>query len=258
MILTELTPGETLILKQGPGAPIKDLLKYTMMDLLLKQVIGIEQVERQPSASDPVRAYKYISIGKNFRTYSSLQHEQVFLNPFSNDPDIKYFFKHFVKMAYENARTEKRYQTQVRSSRMLQDAFTITFLQKFLGGFEPTSYGMKLRAQVEDEIAHLEKTIGEEIRKDRASALNNVKQIGGNIFFIQGLDFELMKEIDEELMKEVTKSEPTTGGCGAGCYSTFDSYGHHFDSSCSSDPGSSGTDGGCGGGDGCGSGCGGD
>ncbi len=32
--LTKLTPAETLLIRSGPAAPLKDLLKYTLMDLL--------------------------------------------------------------------------------------------------------------------------------------------------------------------------------------------------------------------------------
>lgn len=37
--LSDLTPAQTLLLIEGKSVPIKDLLKVTMMDLLLRQVL---------------------------------------------------------------------------------------------------------------------------------------------------------------------------------------------------------------------------
>lgn len=253
MILSKLTPAETLMVLKGNGATLKDMLKYTMMDLFLKQILTIEDVKRQPSKRDPVRVYKYVSIGKHFTNYKHLPHELVFLSAYQKNSGIRILFRNCIKMGYENAFSERAFCKILISSQQLKDAFTTSFLRKlFGGGFSYTSTGIQLKTQVETQIQELEKTLPAQINTDKQKALATLKQIGGNVFLLNGLEFALLKEIDEELIKELKKAG-TNGGCGTGCWTTFDTYGHDFDSSCSSDTGGST----CSGDGGCSSGCGG-
>jgi hypothetical protein len=260
MILTKLTPAETLIVRHGQDAPLREMLKYTMMDLLLKQVIAMEDVEWQRSTKDPLATYKYIIPGKNFDTYRARSHENVFLFGFVKTKDIRYLFRHFVKMAYQDAKTSRHYQSMVRRNDFLAGMFDVSFFQLLFGGFSYTDAGLELRMKVEKEIEVLERTLPDLMTRDREAALDALREIGGNVFLLKGLNFELSREIEEALLNEIREYETTatSGGCGTGCFTTWHHYGGDFDSSCSSDSGgdSSGGDSGCGG-DGCGGGCGG-
>jgi hypothetical protein len=260
MILSKLTPAETLMVWKGNEATLKDMLKYTMMDLFLKQILMIEDVERQPSKRDPVRVYKYVSIGRNFTSYKHLPHEVVFLSAYQKNSGIRILFRNCVKMGYENAFSESAFCKTIVSSQQLKDSFTRSFMQKlFSGGFSYTNRGVQLKTLVETQIQELEKTLPAQINTDKQKALAILKQIGGNVFLLKGLEFALLKEIDEQLLKELNRTG-TNGGCGTGCWTTFDTYDHDFDSSCSSDTVGSACsgDGGCSSGcSGCG-GCGGD
>jgi hypothetical protein len=250
MILSKLTPAETLLVRKGNEATLKDMLKYTLMDLLLKQVLAIEEIQRQPSKHDPVRVYKYIGVGKNFTEYKCLPHELVFLFTYRKNSAIRILFRNCVKIGYENAQTEKAFSKLVMSSGELQKAFTRSFLQKIFNGFSYTNVGNQLKEKVEGEMQHLEKDLPSQINNNKKKALEILKQIGGNIFLLNGIEFSLLKEIDDELLKEFNRPE-TGGGCGTGCWTTFNTYDHDFDSSCSSDTGGSA----CSGDGGCSSGC---
>jgi len=88
--LSRLTPAEVLIILEGEKTPLSDLLKYTFIHLLFKHVLSIVEVQRQPSSRDPVRQYKYIRIGGNFRSYESKLHERVFLSIFQAKSESMY------------------------------------------------------------------------------------------------------------------------------------------------------------------------
>ena len=45
--LSQLTPAETLIILKDKDTRLKEVLKVTLMDLLLKQVLKIEEVYKQ-------------------------------------------------------------------------------------------------------------------------------------------------------------------------------------------------------------------
>jgi hypothetical protein len=258
MILSKLTPAETLLVRNGKEATLKDMLKYTLMDLLLKQVLIIEEVERQPSKRDLIRVYKYISVGKKFSAYKCMPHELVFLFAYRKNSSIRILFRNCVKIGYENAQSGKEFNKLIMSSRELKNAFSISLLKKmFSDGFSYTDKGTQFKIQLENEIQYLEQHLRKEIDNDKRRVIETLKQIGGNIFLLNGMEFSLLKEIDDELLKEFNRPE-VSSGCGT--WTTFETYDHDFDSSCSSDTGGSACsgDGGCSSGcSGCG-GCGGD
>jgi len=250
--LSRLTPAETLILKNGDKAPLSDLLKYTLMDLLLKQVLVIEEVQRQSNSRDPIRIYKYIAAGTNFVKYQFRSHEIVFLSMFQENAEIRLLFRNLVKVAYQNAKSQRQYYPLLINNVNLKAAFVKTIFHRIFGGFDYTEKGLLLKGELQNEISELEKTLPGFIKNDRNRGLEMLKTIGGNIFLLKGVDFAISKEIDEELFEEMS-TKRRGSGCSSGCWSNFDDYSDTFDSSCSSDTGSGcGGDGGC---SGCSSGC---
>lgn len=251
--LSALTPAETLLVLEGQNATLKELLKLTFMDLLLKQVIQIEEVQRQPSQHDPVRIYKYVVAGKNFRSYQALNHESVFLEIFKKEFRVQVLFQNLVRIGFEKAKSQERYHASIIKSSVLNGHVTKSLVQTLMGGFTITPSGFELRKNLKTEIALLEKQFSNTLEKDPQKALEILRQIKGNIFLLTTIDFELMKQLDAELMEQFKeyKREESTSGC-TGC-TTWTS----FDSGCSSSgcSGDSGCSSGC---SGCGGGCGGD
>jgi hypothetical protein len=253
MLLSKLTPAETLLIRDGDEVSVKELLKYTFMDLLVKQVLMTEDVERQLNMRDPVRIYKYVSPGKNFSQYTSLPHELPFLLPFRRNSDNRLLFKNCVQVGYENVESKRALHKAIRLLPSLHNAFSASLLEKVFGEFSYTDRGLELKRQVEEEIKQLERELTVLMVNDREKAMEKLKPIGGNVFLLHALNFTVLREIDEAFSKELTR-QGGGGGCGGG-WTTFDTYSSDFDSSCSSDSGDSS---GCSSGDsGCGGGCGG-
>jgi hypothetical protein len=259
--LSKLTPAETLIVKRGDSAPLNELLKYTLMDLLLKQVLTIEEVERQPSSHDPIKIYKYVTTGRVFNKYKLNPHEIVFISIFQRDPSVRILFRNLVKLSYQKAQSADNYYSYfITNSANLKGIFKSTIYQRIFGGFNYTDKGTQLKFEIEDEIKRLEEAFSFKRLSNDKRELETLRSIGGNIFLLNGLDFAISKEIDKELFEEISKSK-RSDEC-SGCWTSFHGYSETFDSSCSSDTGHgesgdsgcSGSDSGC---SGCG-GCGGD
>jgi len=259
--LSKLSPAETLLVLQDKNASIKELLKITFMDLLLKQVVRTFEVQRQANSRDAVRIYKYIEIGKNFWTYQPLPHENIFLAPFQKSDSVQILFRHMVKMGYQNAKSESKLHNVLRQSPNLDRCFSRNIIQSLFGGFNITTDGQQLRNKVEAEISQLEKQLPPLILNDHQKALDILKVIKGNVFLLTNIEFDLLKQIDKELLAEMNKRDNNSndGGCSGCTWDSFDNYSDSFDSNCSGDSGCSGGDSGCGGSgcSGCG-GCGGD
>ena len=111
--LHKFTPAETLLIRSGPATPLRDLLKYTLMDLMYKQVLELEEMKIQTDLRNAFKTYRYIRIGKKFHDYTSLAHEHVFLSPFLQNSILKLLFDNAVRIGYENAVSPTRYLSMI-------------------------------------------------------------------------------------------------------------------------------------------------
>ncbi|MBP6311194.1 MAG: hypothetical protein KA408_02925 [Flavobacteriales bacterium] len=246
--LSKFLPAETLLMLEDDKADLKELLKTTFMDLLLKQVIEITTISKQSSSSrDKVRYYKYVIRGKNFLKYRPLEHEIVYLSPYQKSSSIKILFQHLIRMGFQNSKSESKYISAVRQSTNINHYFTKNIFQTVFGGFSITQDGLELRNKIKTEIAQLEKELPPIITSDKEKALQILNTIGGNIFILKNIDFSLLKQIDSEILAEMNRKYKDDDG-GGGCYGCSS-----WDSGCTGCSSS-----GCSGCSGCGGGCGGD
>lgn len=253
--LSQLTPAETLIILKDKDTRLKEVLKVTLMDLLLKQVLKIEEVYKHTGGTNEQRLYEYVETGKNFRFYNPLPHENVFLEIFQKNEDYRFLFRHVVKVGYENAKSYNYFHKLTRKSHNISDCFKENFISDLIGFSFKTSKHELLRRELQKEINQLEIQLPKITQNDREKALEILKEIKGNIFLLSTIEFDLLKQIDQTISTEMNRQSDNSFGCSGCSWSYFESYSESFDSSCSGDGGSS--DGGCSGCSGCG-GCGGD
>ncbi len=264
MRLSKYTPAETLLLTKGSKVLLKDHLKYTLMDLLLKRVLVSTRKVYQPDPRSKATKMTYISVGPLFKTYVPLFHEQVFTAPFVNGKrSIQ--FKFIVKMAYEQAIKYSDYDDAILQSASINRLVKKNIFQRVFGGFSLTSEGHEIKELLKKELQVLNKDLPLLMEKDQKKALDLFLAIKGNIFLLENIDFQLLRSFDKEvayLQKEL--SENYVGGNYdlVAFDSSWISDSHHswdagFDSSWDSASGCSSSDSGCSSGcSGCG-GCGG-
>ena len=253
-VLSKLTPSETHLIRENSNASFKDLLKFTLIDLILKKALKSEEHEHQSHPSNPVRLINYISPGAKFESYSYRPHELVFLEPFLKSRDLEIMFRHLVKMGYENARNRRKFIfDDLYHNEMVKRCIHNNLFYRYVGPISLTAEGNKAKSLIDKDIESLEKKLPDLIENDPKAALEILNRITGNIFLLKSFDFELLRKIDDELTKEIAKrSDDGTSGCG-GCFVFIDSYSDAFDGGFDSADGSDGG-GGCGGDAGC-SGC---
>ncbi|WP_394759092.1 hypothetical protein [Flavobacterium sp.] len=246
--LSELTPAEIYILTKEKVTH-RELLKITFIDLLLKQVLKTFEIERKPHSRDEIRVYKYVGIGQNFKSYNAENHENFFLSTFENDNTIEILFRNLVKIGYQNSRTLSNFKNELIKTSVLKKCFSQNVFQKLFNINSYTEYGTELKRKIEKEIESLNKERSSINNIENQKALELIKLIGGNIFMLNNINYELLSQIDQDLAQEMNKKH-TDGGTGcSGC--GFDNYSSSFDSGCSSGDSGSGCSSGCGGCGGC-------
>lgn len=200
-ILSKLTPAETLLLKYCGTAELKDLVKYTFMDLLLKNVIKIDNVEKKAHARDThIRSYTYIVAGKNLKKYKYKGHEFMFLSAFLKSESIQILFSSYVRMVYDSAQGNWNYKKLIKSSDNINLYFKETFFSKLFRNLLLTKNGSNVRSNIVSSLDKMDEEVSKLTARDTEKALEIMMSIGGNIFLLKNLNFELLRDIDEALI----------------------------------------------------------
>jgi hypothetical protein len=259
--LKNLTPAETLLFRDHSKVILKDLLKFTLIDLIIKKVLIVEEESHQSHPRNPSRTISYIRTGPNYKTYTFKQHELVFANPFLGNTDIRILFRHLIKMGFENSKGLKGFVfSRMIESKQVQNQIESTWFHQLFVYVKLSAAGKRKSELVKKELKNLQNTLPKIIKEDPDNGKEIVSLLAGNVFLLEGFDYRLLTKIDSEIAEEIKKQKEHSGDYGcAGCYIYFDSYSSSFDSeSASFDSAGSGCGGhsGCSGCSGCG-GCGG-
>lgn len=204
-LLSKLKPSETLLLLNGSKADFKNLMKFAFMDLILKRVIVVKESVRiydNSRGSREVRT-KYVIKGKNFDKYKSNPFESIFLSPFHKSPDIKAILTKLIKVAYDAVPSEKKYRKSILNSSPIKHVFKASAFQQLFSSFSLTPEGLTEKSKVETSLKEIDGKIDNLLRNNPKEALKILIEIGGNIFLLNNLDFELLRKIDSSIVQSM-------------------------------------------------------
>ncbi len=255
-LLTKLTPAEAYLIIKNKKSNYKDLLKLTIADLLLKKVIKVEKRNTDDDQED-----KFMSTGIRFDSYQAKEHEKLILAPWYNASDLEIHFRDFIKTCIQNGKNLMHFGVQnTIKANGLYDNYKQGFWNKLFATLSLNESGVELKAKIEEELSVVQRKITAYMQEDRSKAIEIISIIHGNIYLVEGLDPEILKEIEEALNQ-------LSGATDEYTYDTYwmwygDDYDNdisnsYFDDAFDSSDSSDGGDGGDSGCSGCG-GCGGD
>ena len=95
--ISTYTPAENLMLASGPNVQLKELLKGTFLDLLIKGVLTVTEVEKYIASRNMTFVYRYVSQGPGFKVYRPHEHEVLFINALKNHKD-PVLLRHYIKI----------------------------------------------------------------------------------------------------------------------------------------------------------------
>ncbi len=202
-LLSKLSPAETLLIVENSSSSLKDLMKFTFMDLLLKRVLEIKIVHKKAHPRDKyIREYNYVVAGKNIEKYKPKEHELIYLSPYLKNKEISLLFRHVIKMGYEQTNGLSRYKKTIASSENIKQHFGTSFFQKIFGGQSLTVLGKTTKRKIVEFLDSTDADIADIIIADKKKALGILIFLGGNIFLLKNLDFQLLKKIDGQIIQE--------------------------------------------------------
>jgi len=268
-VLNQISTPEVYLILNGNKATLRELLKFTLLDLITKKVLKATNIEHHPSPQDPISYIRQISIGDNFKNYSAKPHELVFIRTLStNQIEANYLdtpayllLRHLIIIVYQNIKSRKNYIfNHLALNQEVKANIKTALLFSTLGYVQRTEKGKILKQRIRNEIAFLEKKLPDLIKSKSIEAVKILNQINGNVFLLTGFDFDLLKNIDTEFINAIKKAKEIDASLldYFDGFFDFSSYSTAFDTDFASAAGDFGDSGGsgCSGCSGCG-GCGG-
>ncbi|WP_196888673.1 hypothetical protein [Aureivirga sp. CE67] len=198
-LLKELNSTETLFLMNPNKVSLKDLLKYTLIDLVYKGVLEIKIVSRKSHPSDKyVRNYVYVKRGVNFENYKSLSYERRFLKYFDDEYFEKMQIRSYLKAIHKGIDSDVDFKSEIQESENLKKYFGSFKINLFglYSYFIRTNDGFKKSEIIDRELKRLEKIIKnpkDHVSDDLAACL----LVGANILLIEDFDQELLNNFHE-------------------------------------------------------------
>lgn len=226
--LENFTPADNYLLLENSKATMKGLLKLTMLDLLLKRVIEMENVAVRADERSPERILTYVQAGNNFQSYQPKTHEEIFLYIFQTNPDNKVLFKHFVKISYDKA---KSIRNLVYNKILTHSETSCLFnTRRMFAVVDLNEWGRLAKIELQKNLNNLLPSINADP--------SLLARVNGNLFLIDIVDSDFRAEIDHELDNWESK---TSSIDISRFFAYYHSFSCDFDSSFDSAASSSGS-----------------
>lgn len=257
-ILRKLSPAETYLICNGSKAQYKELLKLTLANLLLKQILKLEKRISNVRLGDGEIEISYILRGPKWSSSGIKRYEEVFTKPFELTNDLEVLFHQLVQIGFENSRGRYWFILKIlRDNDDIKNYFN-TGISRLFAPTSLTKTGLGMRKDVQNKIEVISRKLKDPNNINVQQYLREVlNQIGGNIYLIDHLNSELLKEIDDQLKPDkLSKGYTYDSGCFGYFHSYYDSstsFDTAFDSASDSGGAGCGGDSGCSGCGGCGS-----
>ncbi|HAA12296.1 MAG TPA: hypothetical protein DCE41_11575 [Cytophagales bacterium] len=257
-ILIDIKPAEAYLILENKKASFKELLRYTLIDLVVKKVLALEFREME-GEDNPLG---YVSRGVLYSTYSSAPFENVFLSHFRFDSDLEYDLPSLAKVAYQKAEKMGTFVFHyMAQGEMVVSCLKVGFWQKLLGNIRLNEHGERQRKKLQDALHYLVASLPADLSEHPEAVTKLLQSIGGNLYLLEAYDkssFErlsgIFSEVEDEHYRQLRAQDSGFVFVDSAVFwaitSDFDS-GYDSASSTHGDGGS-----GCGGDSGC-SGCGG-
>jgi hypothetical protein len=195
--LNSYSPAEILLLRNGYTVNLTDILKYTVIDLLFKDVIHFELVQHFEMKN---KFFIQFSKGDNFNDYQPKKQEQAFIHILSNIDGI--LLEDYLKKYFHHFKNEKKIKNLI-----VENYLNVYFERSLIDGIF-NKYSRKSSANVmfndiDSEIKSVEFYLNQNIDVSKKTTL--LQQLYGNILFLDDEHIPIVKEVEREILKQLNK-----------------------------------------------------
>lgn len=191
--LSELKPAATKLILE-PNTDLIELLKLTLFDLALKQVLIIKKTLRKSHPRDPhLREYVVVETGKNYARYSGNKFEEFFTERI--DEESYFQLKVYLREIYKDIPTVNKFKNQIISDLSIKNLFRNDIISSVFSIIKTNTKGNQLKKDFEDYLSYIDDNIGDLINNEPEKVLQILLFLQGNIFLLKNLKFELLESL---------------------------------------------------------------
>jgi len=175
--LTYLTPAEILLIID-PNTKIDELVSFTFSDLILKKVLCLYKYE---TISNNQKKDPLVIKGESFNKYKPLKHENVFINHFVKNPELKIRLSELINLSFKNVKSADIYKLKyIYSNSRMKNYFKSNLFQKIIGIKVLSDNGIKTQIEIKREL----KRIRSNTSKKNIKVVEELILMKGNILLI--------------------------------------------------------------------------
>ncbi|MFC5045406.1 hypothetical protein ACFSTE_17850 [Aquimarina hainanensis] len=188
-----LKPAATKLILD-PKADLSELIKLTLLDLLIKQVLTLKKVMQPSHARDPyLRTYFIVETGKNFLSYQPNRFETYFTDRI--DKDSYFLLKSFFRAIYKEITSVYRYKIKIIVDLKMTDLFNKNLFLGILSILKTNHKGDKLKSEITQYLHKIDEELEALIKNTPQKALEILGFLQGHIFLLNTLKFELLETL---------------------------------------------------------------
>lgn len=235
--LSKYTPAETYFILKEADVELRELMKYTLMDLLFKRVLEMNTEHKNESKGKKAKVYNYVRVGREFSHYKPLPHEMIYLSPYYKSKSIRILFQHLISMGIQNAGAEKKYiQNNFLKREEMKHFFVSSRFAIFFTRLNLSDRGKAEKERLLQALGRVDVSLVDSILNVTGKGRSDLSTIGGNIFLLKKARSKVLQKISYQLKEDLQRS---VGNYDFMPWFVFESYeilfNTIFDSLCSSD-----------------------
>ena len=171
-----------------------ELLKLTLFDLTLKQVLIIKKSLRKSHPRDKyLREYIVVETGKNYSKYKPDNFEKYFTDRI--DEESYFQLKPYLRAIFKEIPSNKEYKNEIIEDHKINDLFKNDLISNIFSRFKLSKKGHLLRNDISNYLNEIDGIIGNLINHEHEKALELLRFLQGNIFLLDNLRFELLENL---------------------------------------------------------------
>ncbi|MFK7750372.1 MAG: hypothetical protein AB8B65_18415 [Kordia sp.] len=203
--LAVLKPAATAILLSPTKTQLKDIMRYTLMDLTLKKVLSVAHKNIKLNPNDAYASERtIIETDTNFKTYRKSRYEKYFLSILT---ETSYFQLHaYLLRIYHGTPLDTKMKKSILKEQKIGNLFSLSFTLDSFSIFRLNKNGKKVRNEIQRYFVAIEDNLEQIIEDSPQKALYLVSFLKGNFFLLKNIPVEVLKKLNA-LIKLQKKEE---------------------------------------------------
>lgn len=195
-IFRNLSPAATKLIVAPKETELSEVLKLTFLDLLFKKVLILKTEIRASNSRDPhLREYLIVETGEAYKNYIPKRFEKKFLDLI--DEGSYYILRAYLKQVYKSIDQSYSFNLKILNDCNKLNLFQYNMIYHIFRNLKLTTQGKAFQSTLKAKLDYINGEIIEILSTDPKKAFELIDLLRGNIFLIENLNFELLKDLSK-------------------------------------------------------------